>query len=327
MQLDVSILTPVFGDAPYLDEALESIAQEMEAADSQGIEVETVLVLDRPSFRVRSRIAAFEDKMPRVWVLESRNAGLVCALNLGLSRINSRYVARFDSDDVMLPGRLSTQMGILDQDPELVLLGGQIQRWSRDKVLSTSALPLDHSAIIRSLLRGRHAISHSSCMLRTSTVNDLGGYRTLPHAEDWDLYLRMTEVGRLANTPHAVTRYRFHAASSTSRNAHLTQQGIQLAIASHGRAASDSAQPQVGELLEWRRRARAWLRAKAQVLYRKSLERQSPHARLTLLTASGLLDPGGAITRIRRDLSLALTGGSWNPTEDRDVRAEAASSQ
>ena len=303
MQLDVSILTPVFGDAPDVDEALESIAQEMEVADSQGIEVETVLVLDRPSFRVRSRIAAFEDMIPRVWVLESRNAGLVCAINLGLSRIDSRYVARFDSCDVILPGRLSTQVGILDQDPELVLLGGRIQGWSRGKVLSTSALPLDHSASTRSLLRGRHATILSSCMFRTSTVSNLGGYRT---------------------SPHAATRYRFHAASTTTRNAHLTQQGVQLAIASHSRAASDSAQPQVGELLEWRRRARVWLRAKAQVLYRKSLERKSPHARLTLLTASGLLDPGGAITRIRRDLSLALTGGGWNPKEDRDLGAEAA---
>jgi hypothetical protein len=38
-------------------------------------------------------------------------------------------------------------------------------------------------------------------MFRTQVVRDLGGYRELVPCEDFDLWLRLGEVGRLANLP------------------------------------------------------------------------------------------------------------------------------
>lgn len=299
---DVSVLMPIFGQAPYLDEALDSVALEVGSAREVGIRVESVLILDRPSAATRDRVFDFLSRNPDTQVIESGTPGLVPALNLGLSCVNSALVARFDSDDVMLPGRLATQVHAFEDDPDLVLIGGQIRRWSRNRVVSTSFLPLEHDGIVRKLRRGRHAISHSSCMFRIDSVRKLGGYRKLAQAEDWDLYLRLASVGRLANLAQAVTLYRFHEWSITGRDAHLTQQGIQQAITIH-RFDKHGAALGIGELphhLTLRRRLRVSRRAKAQILYRRALCEHYTLARAVFYLVAGLMDAGAAAERVRQ---------------------------
>jgi hypothetical protein len=62
-----------------------------------------------------------------------------------------------------------------------------------------SPLPCDHETIFADLLRGRHALVNPTLMLRTSIIRNIGGFRVAGSGEDWDVWLRMGEVSRLAN--------------------------------------------------------------------------------------------------------------------------------
>ena len=51
-------------------------------------------------------------------------------------------------------------------------------------------------------------------MMRTDAVRLVGGTREFKTSEDHDLYLRLAEIGRLANLPETLVHYRMHLASN-----------------------------------------------------------------------------------------------------------------
>jgi len=61
--------------------------------------------------------------------------------------------------------------------------------------------PTDDRALRRALIR-RNPFVHSSIVMRRVLAERLGGYDpTLPVAQDYDLWMRMSAVTRLANLP------------------------------------------------------------------------------------------------------------------------------
>jgi hypothetical protein len=78
--------------------------------------------------------------------------------------------------------------------------------------------PTEHSAIMSTLVRDNPFI-HSSVVYRAAAVQRLGGYRAaFEAAEDYDLWLRISEVGKVANLPKPLMRYRFHKESVSWHN-------------------------------------------------------------------------------------------------------------
>jgi len=75
---------------------------------------------------------------------------------------------------------------------------------------SSLHLPTNHDAIMSDLLAGRHAVAHSSSMIRTDLLHELGGYWSLPFGEEYDLMLRIGEVAKLANLDRVLLQYRVH---------------------------------------------------------------------------------------------------------------------
>ena len=63
------------------------------------------------------------------------------------------------------------------------------------------------------LLAGRHAVAHSSIMMRADVLRQVGGYWSLPFGEEYDLMLRIGEVAQLANLDRVLLHYRVHQAS------------------------------------------------------------------------------------------------------------------
>jgi len=225
------------------------------------------------------------------------------ALNAGLALCEGEFVARHDSDDLMLADRLIIQQSLLRDNPDLVVVGGQILRIVKNVARSKSYLPLGHRDIVGLLLKGGHAINHGSAMLRRATLENMGGYWDEGLSEDTDLFLRLSERGQLCNVDRAVTGYRFHDDSTTAQHLYHSRLGIELARENHRRR-----QKGRGELVKsdlyadsnrvFRERARRT--STAQLLYRKSLGRRTFSVfRLLYLARAAALDPSTAWRRIR----------------------------
>lgn len=155
--------------------------------------------------------------------MHQSRAGLTRSLNRALRLSTAPIVARMDADDVAVPERFARQLAFLEAHPEVGLLGTGCREIAPDgKILRTLTPPTDDPAIRRALIR-QNPFIHSSVMMRREALEAVGGYdETLAVAQDYDLWMRMSRVTRMANLPEPLvlrrlTPGRVSAARDTAR--------------------------------------------------------------------------------------------------------------
>jgi glycosyltransferase involved in cell wall biosynthesis len=192
----VSVLMPVYNTERFVAETTESVLAQTFR------DFELIALDDGSTDRSREILESFAKRDPRVRVVSRPNKGLVATLNEGLALAQAPLIARIDADDLCHPQRFEKQVQALNDDPGLVAVGSCSAAIDEDgNALGNYPTPLSHEEIEREHLRGHSSIHHPSVMFRTEVVRGLGGYRELVPCEDFDLWLRLGEVGRLANLP------------------------------------------------------------------------------------------------------------------------------
>jgi glycosyltransferase involved in cell wall biosynthesis len=188
----VSVLMGVRDGAPWVAEAVASVL-----AQSAG-DLELIVVDDGSGDATPDLLAAVHDSRLRVERQAPR--GLAPALNRALALARAPLVARLDADDLALPERLARQRAFLDAHPEIGLLGTGAREVSPSgREVGVVTPPAEDAAIRRALIR-RNPFVHSSVMMRRDLLERLGGYdETLAVAQDYDLWMRMSRLTRLAN--------------------------------------------------------------------------------------------------------------------------------
>jgi hypothetical protein len=105
-------------------------------------------------------------------------------------------------------------------EPQFVALGANASAIDEDGLpLGDYPVPLTHEEIEANHLQGSSSIHHPAVMLRAEAVKRVGGYRKeLMPCEDFDLWLRLGEVGRLANLSEKLLTKRLFAGSAVATN-------------------------------------------------------------------------------------------------------------
>jgi len=188
----VSVVMAVYNGEPWLGEALASILGQ------SLIDLEFIVVDDGSTDGTPKRLATIGDT--RLSVLRQSRGGQTAALNRGLRAARAPLIARIDADDVALPERLARQAAFLAAHPDVGLLGTAAREIEPSgAVVRTLAAPGDDRALRRELMRANPFI-HSSVMFRRAVVDAVGAYdESFAVAQDYDLWLRMSRVTRLAN--------------------------------------------------------------------------------------------------------------------------------
>jgi glycosyltransferase involved in cell wall biosynthesis len=206
---------------PYVRQAVQSVL------DQTLRDWRCVIVNDGSTDGTRDFLNSIGDD--RFVILHQENGGIAAAVNHGLEHCHTPYVARMDADDVALPTRLAEQVVFLDAHLECGLVGTQTAPFGERGAGASLKLPLEHDAIMRALITGRHAMAHSSIMVRTDVLRQVGGYWSLPMGEEYDIMLRIGEVARLANLDRVLLLYRVHQASMNGSR--MRQMRISVAYA------------------------------------------------------------------------------------------------
>ena len=154
----------------------------------------------------------------RVRLLQFDQVGLTVALNCAAKVAGAALIARMDADDISKPDRFEKQVRYLDENVDCVAVGTSIELIDPDgDVLGTQDSPQTHEGIVELLHRGCGALPHPSTMFRRDIFRQVGCYNEeLRYAQDLDLWLRMSEVGQLANLSDTLLSYRLHASSVTA---------------------------------------------------------------------------------------------------------------
>lgn len=202
----ISVIMAVHNGEPYLLEAIDSVFGQTFS------DFEFIIVDDASNDRTADILGSYEDSRLRIVTLAT-NVGLAEALNIALEYSQGEFVARMDADDVAYPQRFEKQVATLRMHPEVVLLGSYYDLIGKNGVKFGEIQVLDSlDSNIRCGLPHANQFCHPSVMMRCEVVKGLGGYRSLAgrYAQDYDLWLRMAEKGKLMNLPQSLLKYRVH---------------------------------------------------------------------------------------------------------------------
>lgn len=154
---------------------------------------ELVVVVNGPSAdAVANTVRAWHGNDTRVRIFATQVRDLCFSLSLGLHHARGVLVARMDSDDVSRSDRLERQVAFLREHPEVMVVGSAYEIIDAKGVVQRMvSLPTGDAAIRRAML-WTNPICHPSVMFRRDVVLAAGGYLGGGHAEDYDLWLRLS---------------------------------------------------------------------------------------------------------------------------------------
>lgn len=209
------MLMTVYNGGEYLGPAIESVLAQTFS------DFELLVVDDASSDGSPELLQRFASQDPRVRVIRAdTNGGPVAASNLGLAQARGALIARIDADDECRPRRLQRQVEAFADRPRLVLLGTAIDYIdSGGRAFGRHVPTIDNASLQAQLLGSGNPFCHSSVMLRADLLRSLGGYRQLVnrYALDYDMILRMADLGEIANLPEPLVAYRVHGGQITAQ--------------------------------------------------------------------------------------------------------------
>lgn len=222
-----SVILPVYNAGRYLETAIESVLGQT------FTDFELLLLNDGSTDGSPAVLERWVAKDPRCTLHSWPNRGLIATLNEGIRLARADILLRMDADDLCAPQRFEAQMAYLHRHPDCVAVGTRVRLIDPEGMpICTFAEDTGHVAIDAAHLAGRGgAIVHPATAMRKTAVAAVGGYRDeFPHAEDIDLFLRLAEVGQLANVPEILLDYRQHMGSIGYSQARVQNASAQRAV-------------------------------------------------------------------------------------------------
>ncbi|MBK8497420.1 MAG: glycosyltransferase [Flavobacteriales bacterium] len=209
MPARISLITPSFQQAAYLEECLASVRD-------QSFPVLEHIVVDGGSTD-GSKAIIERNAEGLAWWCSAPDEGQSHAINKGLEHATGDVFGWINSDDALLPGALERVAQAFDEDAQLTVLTGV--RMLREEGKPDRAMALDDSGKAESLYI-EPMINQQATFYRMSAVRDVGGLEEKLHCVMdlelwWQVLFRSGSAGvRIVPWPLAV--FRSHPASKTA---------------------------------------------------------------------------------------------------------------
>lgn len=212
----VTVLMPARNAALHIREAVASLQRQSSSR------WRLLLIDDASTDGTVGTVAALGDE--RINILQlAKHGGISKALNVGLEKVETEFVARLDADDVAHPTRFSKQLELFSNN-EVSLVGTWWRAFGDTTLVGTP--PTDHHALVEELAF-RNPFAHSSVMIRTSALldNQLHYREEFEPSEDYHLWVELSRISQIGIVPQFLTYRRVH---STQVSRAPGQQKLQL---------------------------------------------------------------------------------------------------
>ncbi len=202
----ISVIMPVYNCEDYVTEAIGSVqAQTCE-------DWELICVDDASTDSSAEVVEDLARSDPRITLIRHEtNRGPAAARNTALKHARGDFVAVLDSDDMAPPERFELSLKAFEEDPELVLVGGQhaIIGPEGDIRERVERPTLPNAEFHERLEQYGMPLPHSSCMIRRDVIQAVGGYdERLPASQDYDMVLRVSSHGHCLRLDKYLLHYR-----------------------------------------------------------------------------------------------------------------------
>lgn len=192
--MKVSVIIPCYNAAAFVNRAVASVAAQ-DYADielicvNDGSQDETLAVL-------QALCDTYKSSFPFA-VIDQRNSGASTARNHGLEHANGTYIQFLDSDDWLLPGKISTQVRLGEESglPDFIV-GGFARVKESGEIFHERMYSSSDQNRIWSLLLNTNLGNTVSNLFLAASVRKAGGWNvTLRSSQEYDLMFRLLKSG------------------------------------------------------------------------------------------------------------------------------------
>jgi len=203
----VSIVTPSYNQAPFLEETIQSVLGQ------EYPDIEYIIVDGGSTDGSVDIIRKYADRL--AWWVSEPDGGQTEAINKGFARARGEIFAWLNSDDTYLPKAVGEAVSFLQAHPEVGLVYGDANLIDENgQVLGRFAA---RQTSYRKLLRGSVHIPQQAAFWRASLWRQVGPLDpSFYFAMDYDLWVRLAKITEIRYTPQLWANFRLHGDAKTN---------------------------------------------------------------------------------------------------------------
>jgi glycosyltransferase involved in cell wall biosynthesis len=212
-QYGITVVIPVRNREFLISRAIQSVVDQTLPVD------EIVVVDDASTDRTVDVVKRFANSLNNLRLISLKeNVGAASARNIGLKNANGDLIAFLDSDDVFHPDKLCKQVTEFEanKDAVAVFCGLEVatpHAQHRHKYIPKSdvtQVDLYYSNLLWTM---------SCALISKKALLDIGGFDvSLPSCQDWDLFIRLSEYGKISVVQEELVDFWKHSGSRISNN-------------------------------------------------------------------------------------------------------------
>ncbi|MGP4082842.1 glycosyltransferase family 2 protein [Pseudalkalibacillus sp. R45] len=214
----ISVVMAVYNGEHYLQEAIESILNQ----SYQNFEF--IIVNDGSLDNTAEILKDVQDSRVRI-IHIPKNKGAANALNIAIKNASGDWIAIQDADDLSMPTRLEEQAAYVREHPHLAAIGTLKECMSGNKEIPSKRLRTEEFGNF--LVSSEHMkayrfyinpLCHGSVLFSKKIFKEVGGYdSSYKICYDYDLWMRMFEVGPIHKINKKLYQYRIHPDSISNK--------------------------------------------------------------------------------------------------------------
>ncbi len=216
----VSIIVTTFNRVNFLSETIDSILGQTYT------NFELIIIDNMSEDGTVDYINNLSD--PRVHYYRNENHGVIAVnRNFGIELAKGKYIALCDDDDLWLPEKLSRQVTLMSNQPNVALCYTNAESFSDDQIIKRKMIRRRvRDNYFNQLLQGSY-IPNSSVLIRVNIFEDLGLLTEDPMLrEDYHMWLRIAKNYDLKGIDESLIRYRVHISNVAGNRAFETLKSI-----------------------------------------------------------------------------------------------------
>ncbi len=202
----ISVIIPTYNGSKYLLSTVQS-------ALNQTYRPIEVIVVDDGS--TENTAAALKPVMNRITYIRQENRGPAAARNHGILMSKGNYIAFLDHDDIWMPDNLLGKIALLRDNPECAMVYSypELIDAAGKSLPQTYHLVCPSGWVFEDFLHHNRIATFSSTLICRNIFENVGMLDESPEitcCDDYDMWLRITDMHKIIFSPDKTVKYRIH---------------------------------------------------------------------------------------------------------------------
>lgn len=212
----VSVVIPCYNHENYVQDSIQSVINQT----YQNIEL--IIIddgsKDNSAEKIQSMVSLCKERFLRFEFRSHPNKGLSETLNEAIEWGEGKYFCALASDDLIYPEKTAIQVKFMEQHQDVTALFGSADYIDENNNIKIVNKLIEQEYIFDNIFLNSCQFYAPTQMMRLDILKKVGGYDPKILVEDWFMWLKMAENGRVYCLADTLAKYRIHSNNTTKNS-------------------------------------------------------------------------------------------------------------